>query len=168
MIVNTTRFGQLTIDEEKVINFPFGIPGFPELQEWCILTPDGQLGVSWLQAVKDPDVALLVADPDSLFPEYNAEIDERDLGPIGVSISADSPEVPDLVMRVVLTVDRNNSVVTANLRAPIVFNIGTRQAIQVALRRGDYSVRETLAQPTELGTGNTTDGMEQLSVATGT
>ncbi len=168
MIVNTTRFGKLTIDEDKVINFPFGIPGFPELHKWCILTPDGQLGISWLQAVKDADVALLVADPDSLFPEYNAEIDERDLGPIGVTISPDNPEVPDLVMRVVLTVDRDNGVVTANLRAPIVFNIGTRQAIQIALRRGDYSVRETLTRPTEVAKATVNDGMEQLSVATGT
>ena len=144
MIINTRRFGTLSIDDDKLIEFPFGIPGFPELKDWCVLHTEENRNVHWLQAIQDPDTALLIADPDILFPDYNAEVEERDLAPIGVKITAETDTAPPIVLHVVLSVDRAMGKVAANLRAPILINVETRQGIQIALKRGDYSVRQPL------------------------
>jgi len=165
MIINTRRFGTLSIDDDKVIEFPFGIPGFPELKGWCVLHTDENHNVHWLQAINDPDAALLVADPDLLFPDYNAEVEDRDLAPIGVNITKDTTGPPPIVLHVVLSVDRAMGKVTANLRAPILINVESRQGIQIALNRGDYSVRQALPRLKKPLERTDVSPMEQVSVA---
>jgi flagellar assembly factor FliW len=122
--------------------------------------------VHWLQAVDDADTALLVADPDLIFPEYNAEVEDRDLAPIGVNIDKDCNEPPPIVLHVVLSVDRAMGKVTANLRAPILINVDSRQGIQIALKRGDYSVRQPLPRLKKPAVNQSEDSpMERVSVA---
>ena len=37
MVINTRIFGEVTVDDEKMIHFPNGIMGFPELQDFALI-----------------------------------------------------------------------------------------------------------------------------------
>ena len=37
MVIKTRIFGEVTIDDEKMINFPNGIVGFPELTDFALI-----------------------------------------------------------------------------------------------------------------------------------
>jgi len=169
MKINTTRFGTVEIAEDKLISFPFGLPGFDQEKNWCVLHTDGHPGVHWLQSVDDSEVALLIADPEQLFPDYDVTVQDTDLACIGVVISDDTTEPPPVVMRVVLSVERLKGVVTANLRAPIMIHLEKRLAVQIPLTSGNYSVRQPLPNNQERVTKKpqAKPGMENLLVATG-
>ena len=147
MIVNTTRFGNLEISEEKVVTFPFGLPGFNGCVKWCLLHPEDNISVNWLQSVEDPAVALIIADPDVYFDNYDVRVDARELAPIGVEPGDVEGQPPPIALRVVLSVDPKNSELTANLGAPILINLQSRQAMQMPLARGAYSMRQPLPKP---------------------
>lgn len=134
MKVATTRFGEIEIDEGKIITFPLGIPGFPELKRYFLL--DYKDPIKWLHAVDDPDVAFIVMDPFSLFPAYSVDIDDE------VELFLEIKEPTDTVIFTILTVA--DTVVTANLKAPIIVNSSNFKAAQILLEDDRYSFKVPL------------------------
>ena len=61
----TRAFGEIEIDESKVIAFPGGIIGFPDLQNFVLLYDEeqGNNTVKWLQSVEEPGFAMPVINP---------------------------------------------------------------------------------------------------------
>ena len=57
MQITTKVFGEITIDDEKVINFPSGIIGFPELTDFALIHDEekGTDTIHWLQSLQEPD-----------------------------------------------------------------------------------------------------------------
>jgi len=147
MLVETVRFGRLDIPNEKIVTFPQGLPGFDTLVRWCLLHQGELLAINWLQSVEDPEVALLIADPESLFADYNVSIDVKDLAPIGVNPQAHDKAAPPIVLRVVISVDRAAGTLTANLAAPILINVETNLAMQMPLLDTPYSMRQPVPVP---------------------
>ena len=56
MKVNTSRFGEVEIKEEKVITFEDGVLGFENYKKY-ILLEDGS-GFYWLQSIENGELAL--------------------------------------------------------------------------------------------------------------
>ncbi len=129
MKLNTTRFGEIEIAEEKIISFPLGIPGFIDLKRYVLL--DYKDAVKWLHAVEDPDVAFIVTDPFAFFPDYSLKLDDEEESFLGIKNPA------DVVVLIILTVSENN--LTANLKAPIVFNAAELKAEQILIDDERYS-----------------------------
>ena len=73
MILSTLRFGDIEIPDEKVLTFPAGLPGFGDLSQWCLLHSEGVDAVNWLQSLEDPTIALIIADPEAFFFDYDVE-----------------------------------------------------------------------------------------------
>lgn len=142
MKLNTTRFGTIEIDENLLIQFDEGLPGFEQLTRWCLLHLEQSEELNWLQSVEDPDVALLLADPDRMFQNYEVELDRNSLAPLALSEASEEGPTHPIVMRVVVRLDAEG--VVANLRAPILFNMENNQAMQVVLPIGTYSTAERL------------------------
>lgn len=128
MVINTRLFGEVTIDDSKMIYFPGGIVGFPDLQDFALIhdAEDGQDGgIHWLQSVQEPNFAMPVLDPLRVKPDYNPEADDELLSVIGEI-------VPDeLLILVTITVPSDLTKMTVNLMAPFVINVATRKACQV-------------------------------------
>ncbi len=134
MKFNTTRFGEIDIDEGKIITFPLGIPGFTELKRYVLL--DYKEPIRWLHAVDDPDVAFIVTDPFTLFPDYNLKLDDDEENFLGIKDPA------YVVVLVILTASESN--LTANLKAPIVFNASNLKAAQILIDDERYSFKAPL------------------------
>ncbi len=61
--IATTRFGNIDIDEEKIIKFTQGIPAFEKEHEFVMIPYDEKTPFLFLQSVKTPDLAFLMVDP---------------------------------------------------------------------------------------------------------
>ncbi|MBR1671660.1 MAG: flagellar assembly protein FliW [Fretibacterium sp.] len=132
-------FGELNYEpDEDLLTFPRGLAGFEKHHSWLLIGGKTD-GIKWLQNIEDPALALPVTAPDAVEAGYKARISDDDLQAVGVS-DGDSTS---LAMLVVLTIPQGapwNT--TANLRAPILVNAGTRQALQVIALDDTYSVRQ--------------------------
>lgn len=131
--IASERFGELSIDENEIIQFPLGIPGVPFtrfiLKE--LIEP-----VKWLIAVDDPDVAMLVVPPFKYFPTYGFELSDE----IVSVLEAASEE--DIEVYVALL--KYNDGVAANLKSPFVINKNKRIGVQIFLEDERYSFKEPI------------------------
>ncbi len=129
--ISTTRFGEIDIEENKIISFPMGIPGFPHLKRYVLL--DYKDPIKWLHAVDDPDIAFIVTEPFGLFPDYSLTVEDD------VEEFLEIKDLADTAILVILNVADNR--LNANLKAPIIVNSSKLKATQIILEDDRYSFR---------------------------
>lgn len=137
MKVNTRVFGEIDIEDEKSIFFEQGIIGFPDLQNFALIynsEKEKKGAISWLQSLDEPTFALPVMDPLTMCPDYNPQVEDELLKPLG-ELTEDN-----LFVLVTVTVPQNIEEIAINLKAPIVINSVTRRAGQVIVE-DDYPVK---------------------------
>lgn len=138
MLAKTKFFGEVDLDDSKVLNFPNGIIGFEGFTKYAILydvDSDSEQRISWLQSLEEPALALPVIDPLALIPEYNPLIEDELLKPLG------NPADEDLLFLLALTVPSDMTKVTANLKAPFIINVETGKGVQLIVDNEDYPVK---------------------------
>ena len=138
MKVNTRVFGEIDIEQEKIITFPKGIVGFPELTEFALIhnsEKESAAAVRWLQSMQEPEFAMPVLDPLVVSPDYNPEVEDELLKPIGVI----DPE--SVLVLVTMTVPKDITKMTVNLQAPFVINADEKKACQIIVDTDKYPVR---------------------------
>lgn len=138
MNITTKVFGEITIDDDKIIEFPNGIIGFPELTQFA-LVHDSEKGtgttIHWLQSLQEPAFAMPVLDPLLVCSEYNPEVDVELLKPLGTL-------VPDeTLVLVTVTVPKDLTQMTINLKGPFVINVAEKKATQVIVEGDKYQVK---------------------------
>src|SRR5205814_5080993 len=74
MDIQSTRFGTLVVDDERVINFPNGLLGFPEHKRFALIQTGEENYFFWLQSVDEPNLAFVVADPGIFFKGYEVPL----------------------------------------------------------------------------------------------
>ena len=79
MIVETGRFGQLTVGNDESISIPQGVLGFPELTKFCLVDPGDETLILWLQSLQDPKIAFPVLEPKIFRPDYAARLSSAEL-----------------------------------------------------------------------------------------
>ena len=137
MKVTTKVFGEITIDDDRIITFPKGIVGFPQLTDFALLhdSDRGTDSIHWLQSIQEPGFAMPVMDPLIVCPDYNPEVDDELLKHLGEL----DPE--ELLVLVTVTVPKDLTKMSVNLRGPIVINAGQKTATQVIVEGDDYKVK---------------------------
>ncbi|MBF0566950.1 MAG: flagellar assembly protein FliW [Nitrospirae bacterium] len=123
---NTSRFGLLEIDEGKIIHFPDGLLGFPGLSRYMMLDHK-ETPVKWLQALDDPDIAFIVADPGVLSPTFVPTIDSA----TKKYLDLQDDDMDSLVVLVIIRVE--NEKVIANFSGPLFLNASNMRGVQVVL-----------------------------------
>ncbi|MDR1117308.1 MAG: flagellar assembly protein FliW [Oscillospiraceae bacterium] len=135
MQLETVRFGQVDIDESKILVFGDGLPGLEEYSKFAIIKLDESYPIVWLQSVEEMEICLPVIDSFVVLPDYSFDIGDEDVGELELT----NPE--ELHVLSVLVVPESIEGMTANLAAPIVINKATNKAKQIILSGGEYNVR---------------------------
>ncbi|WP_026498571.1 flagellar assembly protein FliW [Butyrivibrio sp. WCD2001] len=132
MKLNTRIFGEVDIEDQKIISMPFGLVGFPDLQKFALIhDKDRPVGSVWyLQSMDDPDIALPVIDPLCVKPNYNPQINEDEVEVLEPLTNK------NLLMLVTISVPEDITNMTANLNAPILINVDTGKGAQIELENG--------------------------------
>lgn len=138
MVAQTRFFGEVTIDDDKVLDFPNGIIGIEGMHKYAIIYDEEQgstSAVRWLQSMEDPYLALPVIEPLAILEEYNPMIEDALLEPL------DNPVDEDIVVLLPLATNADVKKVTANMKAPIVINSVTRKGGQIIVENPDYEAK---------------------------
>ena len=133
----TRLFGEIEIDESKIITFEDGIIGFPDMKKFTLIfdeEKEGRPSISWLQSMDEPEIAFPVMDPLFVCETYNPSVEEELLKNLG-TIKEDN-----LYVLVTVTVPQNIKELAVNLKAPIVIKTDTRKASQIIVE-DDLPVR---------------------------
>lgn len=137
MKILTKIFGEIEVNEEKVINFDEGIIGFPDLNRFMLIhdVEAEKKTVSWLQSIDEPAFAMPVVDPLAVDKEYNPVVEDELLKPLGDMVEE------DIIVLVTMTVPVDVKKATVNLKAPIVVNSNNLKACQIILDDEKYLVK---------------------------
>ena len=138
MQVKTTRFGVVEIADDKVINFPQGLLGFPEHTRYCLLEPGEDACFFWLQSIDEPALAFVVTDPALFFKEYEVPVRAEQ----AQSLSIDNVEDAQIFV----IVNKVGQVLTANLQGPLLVNTLNLTGQQLVLADKRWTTRHTMMQ----------------------
>jgi len=138
MDVRTTRFGTVSIAEDRVIAFPKGLLGFPQHTRFCLLEPADDACFFWLQSCDDPALAFVVTDPNFFIPEFSVPIRQEQM---------EAMKLPSLTdAQVFVIVNKIDNALTGNLQGPLVINTLTRTGEQFVLAEKRWTTRHTLVR----------------------
>ena len=138
MLVQTTRFGTVEIAEVDKLTFPEGLLGFAGLSNFVLLDdPQDEIFV-WLQSCDNPGIAFPVLEPELFFTSYQVQLAKTDLQ--GLDLSAND------TFRVftIITIPDDPTLMTANMKAPVVVNLKNRIARQCVLQDNSLQIREPI------------------------
>ena len=68
--VYTVRFGEIEVEEDKIVHFENGIPAFEDEHEFLIIPYDEESPYYFMQSLKSPELAFLITTPFIFFPDY--------------------------------------------------------------------------------------------------
>ena len=137
--VYTVRFGEIEVEEEKVVHFLNGIPAFEDEHEFLIIPYDEESPYYFMQSLKSPELAFLITTPFIFFPDYVIEIDDETINELEIK------NQEDVLLYSLITIP-NGSVryMTANLLAPVVLNTENMKAKQIVMEKTRYTTKHRL------------------------
>lgn len=138
MLIKTRHFGEVELEESKIICFENGLLGFENCKNFTLLY-DNENGerpdISWLQCLDEPTLALPVISPFLIREDYNPEVEDELLKPLG-DLTNDN-----IVVLVSLTVPGDVTQMSANLKAPFIINSDSRKGRQIIVENSEYEVK---------------------------
>ncbi|QHA37717.1 flagellar assembly protein FliW [Rossellomorea marisflavi] len=142
MNIQTAYHGSFTVNDEDLLSFPQGVPGFHEEKQFVLIPLEDNNWFQILQSTMTPDLAFITTNPFLYFSEYDFELDGANLEQLG------NPTTADIQVLAILTVKNPFNESTANLQAPIIINTANKSGKQVILTDTNYRTQhQILAQP---------------------
>lgn len=138
MIIETGRFGQITVGDGEIIRIPHGVLGFPELTKYCLVDPGDDTLILWLQSLDNPQVAFPLLEPKIFRPDYAARLSAAELRELQLE------NINQSAVFSILTIPEDVMQMTANLKAPLVINLKEQLAKQVVLQENEYSIKHLM------------------------
>jgi flagellar assembly factor FliW len=134
IIIDSKALGQVAVSQDRIINFPSGLPGFPNFRRYALIHDCLRSPFYCLQCVDNPSLAFLVTEPAALVPDYFPKNGVNYLK----ELDAASPE--DLQILVTLTIPAGRpGEMTANLMSPLLINLAKGLGKQVVIDKPHYS-----------------------------
>jgi flagellar assembly factor FliW len=136
MEITSSRFGRMSVDDDRIIMFPSGLLGFPDHRRFALIQTNQENYFFWLQSVEDEALAFVVTDPSIFFKDYEAPVREETRTELAVT---DVASVQCFVI-----CNKVGDWLTGNLLGPIVVNADNRLATQVVLTEKKWTTRQPL------------------------
>lgn len=138
MQLQTTRFGQIEVDDQRIITFPKGILGFPDYTTYVLIEPGQDTYFFWLQSTQSPDLAFVVTDPSLFVSSYQVPVKAEQLDELGMEKIEDA--------QVFVIVNKRGNLLTGNLQGPLVVNVSSRVGEQLVLADRRFTTRVPLIE----------------------
>jgi flagellar assembly factor FliW len=135
--VLTKAYGTIEVNERQKITFPYGLFGFESLKDYVLLDATQQ-PFYWLQSMDEENTAFILIDPFIFRPDYEMDISNEELLPIGIT------ESEKAVIFSIVTIPPDNSPMTANLQGPLIINRDSRLGIQAVLTDSRWKTKHDI------------------------
>ncbi|HNW93095.1 MAG TPA: flagellar assembly protein FliW [bacterium] len=144
MEITSKPFGKVTVADDSIITVPEGLYGFEEFKRYVMLSNPDERPFSWLQAVDNPRLAMVVVNPGEVF---GARFAPKPAAADLLALEVQSPA--NLVFCCIVVVPEDPKLMTVNLKGPVALNMATRRARQIILLNEEYTVRHLLLKEME-------------------
>lgn len=138
MLIHTSRFGEVDVDQNRIMKFPKGLLGFPDESQYVLLDAGQDSYFWWLQSIEFSELAFVVTDPSYFVPTYKVPIRVEQMNELGIS-SLDEAQV-------FVVVNKRDSWLTGNLQGPLVVNVASRTGEQLVLSDRLFTTRVPLIE----------------------
>jgi flagellar assembly factor FliW len=140
MKYETARLGSVEIKDKDIIIFPDALYGFDQEKEFALLPldPEVESPMEWLQSLRTAKLAFVVTDPFLFLPKYKMNLSDSERTQLEIE-STESVKV-----RVIVTIPKVHTQMTANLVAPLVINQKNSIAKQIVLTSAEYDTKHSL------------------------
>jgi flagellar assembly factor FliW len=138
MEISTSGFGKISFSSKDIYKFSKGIYGFPELKKFILSRPKEIEPFVWLQSIEKPNVALLLVNPFLLHPNYDPQVQKKELKDIKLT-SLKKAEI-----YVIVTIPPDIKQAQANLLSPLMINPEKKLGKQVVLKGSDYKIHHLI------------------------
>ena len=136
MDIVTTRFGRISVEDERIMTFPRGLLGFPSYTRYALIQTGQENYFFWLQAVDEPSLAFVVTDPSIFFKDYEVPLREE--------MATDLELTDPSFLQTFVICNKVDEWLTGNLLGPILVNAQNRTAMQVVLTEKKWTTRQPL------------------------
>ncbi len=139
----TRYFGTLPYEEDSVIEFPEGLPGFEDEHRFLPVELAAHRPLVFLQSLATPGLCFPALPVGAIDEHYRLRLDAADLAALGFAAGTRPAIGRDVLCLAIMSIEANG--VSANLLAPVVVNLATRRAVQAIAGGSGYSHRHPLA-----------------------
>lgn len=150
MKAQTRYFGEIDIEDGKIIELSRGMIGFPELTHYALIFDEekgsDKANIMWLQSMDDGDIAFPVINPALVKDDYNPTVSDDVTDTLG-ELTQDNTFI-----LVTVSVPQKIEDFSVNLKAPIIINSDTNKGVQMIVEDNypiKYKVYELLKQKKE-------------------
>lgn len=134
MRIEGTRFGDIEIEDARIVELANGMIGFPTATRYVLLPSPSGGAIGWLQSVDEPSLAFPVLDATAVgAADYPA--------PGARELAASHGLGGEDIATLVVVVPSAGGGVDANLLAPIIVDVAARRGQQVVLDPKRYAAR---------------------------
>lgn len=144
MKIISRNFGEIDFEEEKIIDFEEGIPGFKDLKKYIIIE-DPESTFCYLQSVEEKNICFIIINPFLLCKDYTIDIKEQEIEALG------GGNEEKIGVYVIATVVGPLEEATVNLVAPIIIQNETKKGMQVILENTKYGTKHKIVELLQKG-----------------
>ena len=138
MKIHTKYHGVREYNEDDVITFNRGIPGFEDLKKFIIFEVEDNEVFSILHSIEDEGLGFVVVSPFYVMEDYEFKLSDRIIGELKI----ENPD--DVLVLNTVTLSSKMEDITTNLQAPIIINIKEKLAEQIIVDNGKYKIKHPL------------------------
>ena len=130
--------GEIEYEENNIITFNKGLPGFNKLRKFILIDLEEYYPFKLLLSLEDDEIALIVTSPYEFFKDYEIKLNEETIK----NLKIDSPKQVNIITTVTINSDVRK--ITTNLQGPIVINTSNNLGEQIILDNSKYKVKNPL------------------------
>lgn len=123
--IRTLHFGELIIQPEHIFCFDGGLLGFEDLREFVLISDDDTVPFKWLISLEKPEIGFPMLSPWHIDLTYDP---------------GDEINLEHQVLFIIVTLEDEKGVMTANMKAPVVLDVKDQSGRQIILPSDKYSV----------------------------
>jgi flagellar assembly factor FliW len=136
--IETTRFGNVSVDKVDILHFPDGILGFEDQKDYFLFDPGDDTLILWLQSATKPEIAFPVLEPKIFNRDYKFKLTPNELEQLGIE------KINEALVFSVITIPEDVRNMSANMKAPLVINPKNCLGRQAVLSQNEYSVKHSI------------------------
>ena len=118
---------KVTVEEEQLIHFEFGLPGFENLKKYAIIEIEEYNPFLLLHSVEDQSIAMVILKSNLLDEENEFEIPENKLK------NLKEKGKNEFEIFFILKIHEDDKQITANVKAPVLINFVNQKGSQIIL-----------------------------------
>ncbi|HQZ01364.1 MAG TPA: flagellar assembly protein FliW [Thauera sp.] len=139
MRIKSSEFGAVEVADDRIIEFPAGLPGFEQCHRFALVHEEGrEAEVFLLQSADDPEVAFSITAPGRLGVNLEFVLSDEDLALLKLD---NADKVDDVAVVIIIRSQKAEEAgpvgagLSANFMAPLVINTRARVGMQKVISR---------------------------------